>query len=132
MVRKRGRVENEASFFDAIVFFASLRLPDDLHFLHQEDEGRPSKALTEEQFEELKVKMSHRTKLRMKLNLLGMMTSVTSGGGGGKDSGGGDGGKGVGSSLTLKSEPGSRQPSRESLNERPGKGKGHYTVVPHA
>ncbi len=101
----------------------SLRFPDNLHFLHQEDEGHPSKALTEEQFKELKVKMSHRTKLRMKLNLLGMMTSMTSGGSSSKDSSGGDSGKGVGSLLTLKSEQGSRQPSRESLNERPGKAK---------
>jgi len=70
---------------------------DKLRELHEEDETRPSKALTAAQFAEIKKALGHRVKLRMKLNLLGKMTSVAESTGG-------------------KSAPTSRQPSKESLN----------------
>lgn len=59
------------------------------------------KVLQPEQFEELKVILSHRVKLRMKLNLLGRMSSVAESRPG---------------SMSFKSAPASRQTSKESLD----------------
>ena len=101
--------------------------------LHEDDERRPNKVLTADNFRDLKQALSHRVKLRMKLNLLGRMTSVAeksgaAAGGGlglgafGSGGGGGGAGGGGGSALSFKSAPSSRQLSRESLDNdsRPG------------
>jgi hypothetical protein len=65
----------------------------------------PAKGLTPTQFAEIKNALNQRVKLRMKLNLLGKMTSVAE------------------STAGLRSAPTSRQGSKESLDKIEGLGE---------
>ena len=78
---------------------------DELYYLHSDDDSRRDKIFDAEHFEQIKFLLSHRVKLRMKLNLLGKMTSVAEGVA--ENAGG----------FNLKSAPASRQPSKESLDQ---------------
>ena len=68
---------------------------------------RPQRQILDEnQFEELKMILSHRVKLRMKLNLIGRMSSL-------------GGSRGASTPQLGMSAPNSRQPSHEALDETP-------------
>ncbi|XP_059086432.1 electrogenic sodium bicarbonate cotransporter 1-like isoform X2 [Tigriopus californicus] len=84
---------------------------DELYLILQDDEDPERRSIFEgHQLEELKMILSQRVKLRMKLNLIGKMSSLSTSR---------PQSLSTSSGLNLKSASPSRQPSREGLNASP-------------
>lgn len=86
-------------------------ISDELYLILQDDQDPERRAIFEgHQLEELKMILSQRVKLRMKLNLIGKMSSLSASR---------PQSLSTSSGLNIKSASPSRQPSREGLNTTP-------------